>query len=136
LGAARLAVASAEFRAPARSAESKRPIAVLVDEAGGGQRAVAAGIELAKKTGRGLIVFLAAEAAESSADLGRRIRESLGPKQAIVQTVVRTPHEAVLAAVRRAAPSLLVVGADEAGFEESRLSALQREVRCPTLVVR
>jgi hypothetical protein len=136
LGAARFAVASAEFRAPTRRAESKRPIAVLFDEAGSGQRAVAAGIELAKKTGRGLIVFLAAEEAESPADLGRRIRESMGPEQGIVQIVVSTPPDAVLAAVRRAAPSLLIVGADEAGFEESRLAALQRELRCPTLVVR
>jgi hypothetical protein len=60
----------------------------------------------------------------------------MGPEQGIVQIVVSTPPDAVLAAVRRAAPSLLIVDADEAGFEESRLAALQRELRCPTLVVR
>jgi hypothetical protein len=136
LGAARFALASAELRTPARRVESRRPIAVLVDRARGGERAIAAGIELAKKTGRALIVFLAAEGTESPVDLGRRIRELLGSKQAIVQTVASTPPETALAAVRRAAPSLLVVGADEAGFEESRLAALQRELRCPTLVVR
>jgi hypothetical protein len=141
IGTVRAALVSAgELRASARmvragDVESLRPVAVLVDHADSAARALEAGIELAESTGRGLIVFLSDEATEAHLDLSRRL-QLLGPKRAAIQTVPAPGTGTLLAAVRRAAPAVLIVGASEAGFEEPRIGALQRELRCPMLVVR
>ena len=98
-------------------------------------RALDAGIELAERTGRGLIVFLSDEAKEAHLALSRRLH-LLGPNRAAIRTVPAPGTGTLLAAVRRAAPAVLIVGASETGFEEPRIGALQRELRCPMLVVR
>jgi phage terminase large subunit-like protein len=139
IGTARGALASAgELRALARTApagevESLQLIAVLVDRADTAARALDAGIELAERTGRDLVVFLSDEAMEAHLDLSRRLR-SLGPKRAAVRTIPEP--RALFAAVRRAAPAVLIVGTSETGFEEPKIGALQRELRCPMVVVR
>lgn len=141
IGAARAALVSAgELRATARTVragevESLRPVAVLVDHSDNASRALDAGIELAERTGRGLIVFLSDEATEPHLDLSRRL-QLFGPKRAAIRTVPAPGTGTLLAAVRRAAPAVLIVGASETGFEESRIGALQRELRCPMVVVR
>jgi len=38
--------------------------------------------------------------------------------------------------MRRAAPAVLIVSAGDAGFEESNIDALQRQLSCPVVVVR
>ena len=140
LGTARQVLASAgELRATARTVqagkvESLRPIAVLFDHADTA-RTLEAGIGLAERTGRGLIVFLSDEATEARRDLTRQL-QSLGPKRAAIRTVPSTEPGALLAAVRRAAPAALLVGAGETGFEERKIVALRRELRCPMVVVR
>jgi hypothetical protein len=141
IGTARGALASAgELRATARTAragevESLELIAVLVDRADNAPRALDAGIELAERTGRGLIVFLSDEAKEAHLALSRRLH-LLGPNRAAIRTVPASGTGTLLAAVRRAAPAVLIVGASETGFEEPRIGVLQRELRCPILVVR
>jgi len=137
LGAARRALASAgELRATARMVgESLRPVAVLFDQAGTAARTLDAGIELAERTGRSLTVFLPDEASAAHPDLTRQL-QALGPKRTAIQTVPSAKPGALLAAVRRAAPAVLVVGAGETGFEEARVDALQRELRCPMVMVR
>jgi len=141
LGAARWVVASAaELHATARmvragQVELLRPVAVLFDHADTAARALDAGIELAEQTGRALTVFLSDEAFEAHPELTRQLR-SLGPKRSAIRTVPSTEPGALLAAVRRAAPAVLIVGASETGFEEPRIGALQRELRCPMVVVR
>jgi len=139
LGTARQVLASAgELRATARmvqagKAESLQPVAVLFDHTDTAARALEAGIGLADRAGRGLIVFLSDEAREARPDLTRQL-QSLGPKRAAIRTV--PGPDVLLAAVRRAAPVVLIVGAGETGFEEARIGVLQRELRCPMVVVR
>lgn len=141
IGATRRALASAgELLATARmvrsgDVESQRPVAVLFDHAETTGRALDAGIELAERTGRALIVFLSDGAAEVYPTIVQRL-QSLGPKRAAVRKVPRTAPGALLAAVRHAAPAVLIVSASETGFEEPRIDALQRELRCPMVVVR
>ena len=141
LGTARRALASAgELRATARmvragATESLRPVAVLFDQPDAGARALNAGIELAERTGRGLIVFLSGEAMDAQSDLTRKL-QPLGPKRAAIRTVPSTEPRALLAAVRRAAPVVLMVGAGETGFEDPRISVLRSDLRCPMVVVR
>jgi hypothetical protein len=141
IGTARGALASAaELRATARTAragevESLQFIAVIVDRADTAARALDAGIELAERTGRGLIVFLSDEGREAHPHLSRRL-QSLGPKRATIRTVTSAEPGVIFAAVRRATPAVLIVGASETGFEEPRIGALQRELRCPIVVVR
>ena len=141
LGTARQVLASAsELRATARTAhpgkvESLRPVAVLFDRADAGARALEAGIGLAERTGRGLIVFLSGEATKARPGLIRQL-QSLGPNRAAIRTVASREPGPLLAAVRRAAPAVLIVGAGETGFEEPKIVALRRELRCPMVVVR
>jgi len=141
LGTARQVLASTgELRATARTVqagkvESLRPIAVLFDHADTAARTLEAGIGLAERTGRGLIVFLSDEATEARRNLTRQL-QSLGPKRAAIRTVPSAEPGALLAAVRRAAPAALLVGAGETGFEERKIVALRRELRCPMVVVR
>jgi hypothetical protein len=141
LGTARRALASAgELRATARmvragEVESLRPVAVLFDHADTAAQALDAGVEVAEQTGRGLTVFLSDEASEAHPALTRQL-QSLGPKRWATRTLPSAEPGALLAAVRRVAPVVLIVGASEAGFEESRIGAMQRELRCPILVVR
>jgi hypothetical protein len=108
---------------------------VLVDHAETAVHALDAGIDLAERTGRALIVFLSDEAAEAQPDLARRLR-SLGPKRAAMRMVASAEPAVRLAAVRRAAPVVLIVGAGEGDIEEPRIDAMQRELRCPMIVVR
>jgi hypothetical protein len=141
LGTARRVLASAgELHATARTVragevESLRPVAVLFDQADTTGRALDAGIELAQRTGRGLIVFLSDEATEAQTQVARQLH-SWGPRRAVVRPLPSTELGALLAAVRRAAPAVLIVGAGETGFEEARIGALQSELRCPMVVVR
>lgn len=141
IGTARGALASAgELRATARAAragevESLELIAVLIDRADTAARALDVGIELAERTGRGVIVFLSDEGRKAHPDLSRRL-QLMGPKRATIRTVTSAEPAALFAAVRRAAPTVLIVGASETGFEEPKIGALQRELRCPMMVVR
>lgn len=141
LGTVRRVLASAgEVLATARTvrageAEPGRPVGVLFDRAQTAVPALDAGIELADRTGRGLIVFLSHEAAEARPELTRRL-QSLGPKRAAIRMIASAEPAVLLTAVRRAAPVVLVVGAVESGFEESRIDTLQRELRCPMVMVR
>jgi hypothetical protein len=141
IGTARGVLASVgELRATARTAragqvESRQLIAVLVDRANTAAQALDAGIELAERTGRGVIVFLPDEGREAHPDLSRRL-QLLGPKRATIRTVTSAEPGALFAAVRRAAPAVLIVGASETGFEEPRIGALQRGLRCPVVMVR
>lgn len=115
--------------------EATRPVAVLFDESTASGRALDAGIELADRTGRNLIVFLPAAMAGVTSDLAPRLAP-LGPKRATIRSVTTSEPMALLSSVRRAAPAVLVAGADEAGFEESRIGTLQAALRCPMVVVR
>jgi hypothetical protein len=140
-GTARRALASAgELGAMARTVrasegEPLRPVAVLFDHADAAARALDAGIELAERTGRNLIVFFSAEATEAQPDFAPQL-QSLGPKRASVRAIPSTQPGVLLTAVRRARPAVLIVGARETGFEEPRIGALQRALRCPMVVVR
>jgi hypothetical protein len=141
IGTTRWALASSgEVQATARTlraaeAEAKQPVVVLFDESAASGRAVDAGVELADRTGRSLIVFVPAKMAEAPPDLGPRLAP-LGPKRATIRSVTSSEPSTLLSAIRRAAPAVLVVGADEAGFEESRIGALRAAFRCPMMVVR
>jgi len=141
LGTKRQVLASAgELRATARTVEvgrveSLRPLAVLFDHTDTAARALQGGIGLAQRTGRGLIVFLSDAATEARPDLTRQL-ESLKPKRPAIRTVSGSGAGALLAAVGRAAPAVLIVGASETGFEEPKIVALRRELRCPMIVVR
>lgn len=116
-------------------AELRRPVAVLFDRTQAASRALDAGIELAKRTGCGLIVFLPDDAAEVRSSLLRQL-QPLGPGRAAIASVPSKESEVLLATVRRAAPVVLIAGAGETGFEELRIGALRHELRCPILVVR
>ena len=129
LGTSRWALASAG------EGELLRPIAVLFDHTDTGVPALNAGIELAERTGRRLIVFSSDAPIEVQSDLARQLR-SLGPKRAAVRVIQSAEPGALLMAVRRTAPAVLIVGAAEAGFEEPRIGSLQRALRCPIAVVR
>jgi hypothetical protein len=141
LGTARRALALAgELRATARTVrtdevESLRPVAVLFDHSDSAVAALDAGIELAERTGRALIAFVSDDEGEAHSNLTRKLR-SLGQKRAAMRTVASEEPGALLAAVRRAAPAVLIVGAGATGFEEPRIGTLQRELRCPMIVVR
>lgn len=141
IGTARAALMSAgEIRTTARTVragevESPRPVAVLVDHTEDAAQALNAGMELAERTSRGLIVFHLDEATKDHVDLGRRVL-SHGPKRAAIRTVQTAEIGTLLAAVRRAAPAVLIVGASETGFDEPRIAALQRGLRCPVVVAR
>lgn len=141
LGTARRVLASAgEVSATARTvrareAETLRPVAVFFDHTETAVYALDAGIDLAERMGRALIVFLSEEVAEALPDLTRRL-QSLGPKRSATRMVASAEPAALLSAVRRAAPAVLIVGTGETGFDEPKVSALQRELRCPMIVVR
>ncbi len=138
LGALRGALASSSERGAtaslfrSREAERTRPVAVLCDPIESSDRALGAGIRLAEKTGRGLIVFLPVDASASFHEIQRTLQSAQLPRAAI-RAVERA---ALLGSVRRAAPAILVVGAGETGFEEPRIGVLQKELRCPIVVVR
>ena len=141
LGAARRALATAgELSATARTvraseAEARRPIAVIVERADVGSRAIDAALELAQRSGRGLILFLPPETSTATAEIARRL-QALGPRRVSVRTVSSSDADAMLSAVRRAGPAALVVDAGEGGFEQAKIDALRRDLSCPLLVVR
>lgn len=141
LGAARRALATAgELSATARTvraseADARRPIALLLQRADLGGRAIEASVELARQSGRGLILFLPPGSAASPPDLALRL-QPLGAKRALVRTVPSPDTAAMLLAVRRAGPAVLVVDAGEGGFEQTKIDALRRELSCPMVVVR
>ncbi len=141
LGATHRVLATAgELSAMARTvrsgeAESSRPVAVVVERADAAGRSLDAAIELAQRTGRGLVVFLSPGAAAAPGDLALRLR-SLGPKRTSIRTLASGDVDAVVSAVRRARPAVVVVDASEAGFEQTRIGALRRDLSCPMVVVR
>ena len=112
-----------------------RPVSIFLDHPGSGAQSLDAAMRLATDTGRGLLVFLSDEAAEAHPDLGRRL-EALGPRRWAIQRVFDRDLAAVFAGVRRFAPVVLIVSAGSAGFEESRIDALQRELSCPLVLLR
>lgn len=141
LGAARRALASAgELSATARTvraseAEARRPIAVILERDDVGGRAIDAAVELARESGRGLLLFLPPGTNAAPADLALRL-QALGPMRASVRTVPSPDADAMLSAVRRAGPAVLVVDAGEAGFEQTKIGALRRALSCPMVLVR
>jgi hypothetical protein len=116
-------------------AERRRPVAVLFERTQAASRALDAGIELAQRTGCGLTIFLPDDAAEVRSSLLRRL-QPFGPGCAAIASVHSKELEVLLASVRSTAPVVLVAGAGETGFEESRIGALRDKLRCPILVVR
>ncbi|KPK16015.1 MAG: hypothetical protein AMJ62_07475 [Myxococcales bacterium SG8_38] len=141
LGAARRALASAaelhETSRMLQAAEAAwlRPVAVLLDQADSGSRALEAGIELAEASSRPLLVFLADPSPRAWNEVRRRL-QSFGPKRAAIHRVREAEREVLAAAIRRASPTVLIVAAGEGGFEELRLTSLRQELRCPVVVVR
>lgn len=141
VGAIRQALAPAgELHATARAvraaeAESRRPVVVLYERSGPGDRAIDAGVELAERTDRSLIVFLPASMVDASPELDQRL-QSLRRQGTPTLRVFSVEPSTLLSAVRRASPAVLVAGADEVGVEEDRVGELQRAVGCPLVVVR
>ena len=118
-----------------REAEARRPVAVLLERTDAAGRSLDAAIELAHRSGRGLVVFLPPGAAAGPGDLALRL-QPLGPKRASVRSLASSDAEAVLSAIRRTGPAVLVVDASEAGFEQARIDAFRRDLSCPIVVVR
>lgn len=141
LGTGRRSLApSGELRAMARAVRSDeveplRPAAVLLDRADTAIGSLDAGVRLAATMGRGLIVFLSDEVAEAFPDLALRL-EPLGPKRASIRHFSGADLETLFAELRRATPAILIVSAGDAEFEDSGISALQRQLSCPIVVVR
>lgn len=136
VGAGRAMASASELGATARTLgaaerEGRRPIAVAFDASPTGNRALEAGIQLAKTTGRRLVVFRPASVALPELQSGL---ESLAAGRVVLETLIDEDPSALLRAVRRAAPIVLLVGADEAGFDEAALDRLRHELRCPMLV--
>lgn len=113
--------------------ERRRPIAVAFDASAASKRALAAGIQLAETTGRRLIVFRGASVALPAlhAEL-----QSLGMGRVALETLADEDQTALIRAVRRAAPIVLLVGAGGSEFGENELEQLRGGLRCPMLVAR
>lgn len=141
LGAARRALATAgELSATARTvraseAEPRRPIAVVLERDDVEGRVIDAAVELAQRSGRGLILFLPPGTTAAPSDLALRL-QPLGPRRASVRTVSSSDADAMLCAVRRAGPAVVVVDAGEGGFAQTNIGALRRDLSCPMVVVR
>jgi len=141
VGAARHGlVVSNELRASgqrvrATDAERRRPVAVLFEPSDAGWRAVDAGVDLAARTGRPLMVFLGAWAREVEPELGARLA-ALGLKTATIRTVPGTEPASLVPAIRRALPALVMLGVEESDPARSELEGLQRRLRCPLIIVR
>jgi hypothetical protein len=141
VGTARRTLAPAgELHATARTvraaeAEARRPVIVVFDQTGPGDRALGAGIELAERTGRRLIVFLPASMDSAPPDLDRRL-QSLDPARVVMRSVSFAEPSVLLSAVRRETPAIVVVGVDDAGSREDRFDQLRSDVSCPLVVVR
>ncbi|MFZ1863315.1 MAG: hypothetical protein WAU39_03745 [Polyangiales bacterium] len=139
LGAARRALggepsATSRFGRGAE-AEPLRPIGVLLERKDTGHRAIEAAIELARSTGRPLVLFDSRDSAHFGGDLTARL-QSLGPKRVAIRRLQGSDPHALAVAIRRASPAMLVAAAGEEGFEERRISLLRREIWCPVVVVR
>lgn len=115
--------------------EWERPIGGLIDEADTGRQVVEAALDLARSTGRPLILFRSSDSRPADDDLRARI-QALGPKRAAIHTVRDSTPGALLAAVRRASPAVLVVFAEAEGLKEDQIAMLRRELRCPVVLVR
>jgi hypothetical protein len=138
LGAARQALVG-EFTLTARAGrqarpELDRPIGALIEQADTGRRALEAAIDLARSTGRPLLLFLS-DSAQADDDLRARL-QVLGPKRAVIHTVPDSERGALLAAIRRTSPAMLVAFAGGRGLQEHQIAMLRRELRCPVVVVR
>ena len=68
-------------------------------------------------------------------ELGAELR-SLGTGRLAFETLADEDSTALLRAVRRAAPIVLLIGAGESGPRESEIEQLRRGLRCPMLVAR
>ncbi len=111
------------------------PVAVIFDDSDAGERALDAGIELAERTGRHLIVFLDPGLSAVPSRIYDRLA-ALRPMRAAVRALVGSDPAGLTSALRRAAPAALVVGADREGFDSERVRVLEREARCPIVLVR
>lgn len=108
-----------------------RPVAVLLDRADTAARTLEHGMRFAQLTGRRLIVFLSDEAAKAHPLLTRPL-ESI---RSTVQRVSTSDLGALLVGMRRTGPAVLMVSAGEAGFVESSIDALRRQLSCPVVVI-
>lgn len=127
---------SGEWSETTRSARSQelvttRPVAVLLDRADTAARTLEHGMRFAQLTGRRLIVFLSDEAANAHPFLTRPL-ESI---RSTVQRVSTSDLGALFVGMRRTGPEVLMVSAGEAGFVESSIDALRRQLSCPVLVI-
>lgn len=120
-------------RTSARS-EWNRPIAALLEQADTDRHTLEASIEVAKSTGRPLIVF-ATGSVETHRDIRDRL-QALGPRSAAVHLVPEAERGALLSRIRRASPAMLLASAGEEGLQERQIATLRRELRCPVIVVR
>ncbi|NNK42171.1 MAG: hypothetical protein HKP46_05900 [Myxococcales bacterium] len=129
-------VPSGELSETARSVHSHelvttRPVAVLLDQADTAARTLEHGMRFAQLTGRRLIVFLSDEAAKAHPFLTRPL-ESV---RSTVQRVSTSDLGALFVRMRRTGPGVLMVSEGEAGFVESSVDALRRQLSCPVLVI-
>jgi len=133
-------VSIGELRATARTVraaegDARRPVVVLFERSDPGGRALEAGVELAEGSGRRLIVFLPGAIDEVPPELDERL-QSLGRERVSIRRALSAEPTELRSAVRRVSPAVVVLGADEAGFGEDQVRDLQRDVRCPLVVVR
>jgi len=118
-----------------READLRRPVAVVFDRSDGAERALDAGIALAEKTGRHLVVFVSPELETASALVYDRLA-ALGATRATLRGVTHTDPSHLTSELRRALPAVLVVGVDRTGVDAERVRTLQHRVRCPMILVR
>lgn len=115
--------------------EGSRSVVALLDRPSAAARVLEAGAGLAGKAGRALAVLVPLDEESPTtqvADLLARV----ATKGAQVRTFQPSNFTALLSAVRKANPAVLVVGGDASGIEEDRIASLQRALRCPLVVVR
>jgi hypothetical protein len=118
-----------------RDIDTTRPIAVLVGRTDRGGRALDSAIELARDTGRDLVVLVPGAAHDARASV-HGWSGAVGPRRVVIESVSSADTEDLAAAIRRVAPALVIVCADEAGLDESDVSRMQVEITCPLLIVR
>ena len=119
----------------ATEAEARKPVVVLAEQTESGSRALDTGAELAERTGRHLVAFLPPSMADTLETLRQQLHV-IGPARVSLRTVPSAEPSELLAAARRSAPAVVVVGADAARLDEARVGELQRDMGCPLVVVR
>jgi nucleotide-binding universal stress UspA family protein len=121
-----------------RTPELPRPVCVLYDGGTGGERALAAGLGLARRREAALMVIVAAAAAPSIPQLQARVEQWLGAHGAVARLRVLSGGgvEELIGAVKDAGGSTLVVDGASPLLAGEALTRFVEEVTCPVLLVR